>query len=154
MYLYRIVITELLFSAAKSFGKFKDSFLAEIHSDVLSHVKQEETGLTPQPVPGITVHDSDVLQPETARQGGLVRNDLVSLFSIERRASLSNYLQQHIFKKPARPLEPPTPRTSILGLDRLAKEKRTAIEEEGSRKRAKYADDGNEPVFKGMSFSS
>ncbi|KAE9397860.1 pre-mRNA splicing factor [Gymnopus androsaceus JB14] len=118
-------------TAAKAFGKFKDSFLAEIHSDVLSHSKQEETGLAPQPVPGITVHDSDVLQPETARQGGLVRNDL-----------------QHTFKKPARPLEPPTPRTSILGLDRLAKEKRAAVADEGSRKRPKFDDDGNEPVFK------
>ncbi|KAJ3770349.1 pre-mRNA splicing factor [Lentinula raphanica] len=118
--------------AAKAFGKFKDSFLAEIHSDVLSHAKQAETGLAPQPVPGITVRDSDVLQPEPVRQGGLVRKDL-----------------QHTFKKPTRTLEPPTPRTSILGLDRLAKEKRAALaeENEGSRKRARY-DDDSEPVFK------
>ncbi|KAJ3788125.1 pre-mRNA splicing factor [Lentinula aff. detonsa] len=117
--------------AAKSFGKFQDSFLAEIHSDILSHAKQEETGLAPEPVPGIIIHDSDVLQPETVRQGGLVRKDL-----------------QHTFKKPTTPLEPPTPRTSVLGLDRLAKEKRAAIAEEGSRKKAKYDNDGNEAVFK------
>ncbi|KAF5393682.1 hypothetical protein D9757_000342 [Collybiopsis confluens] len=48
-----------------------------------------------------------------------------------------------------KPLEPPTPRTSVLGLDRLAKEKRAAAAngEEGSAKRTKY-DDGAEPVFK------
>ncbi|GAW02727.1 pre-mrna splicing factor [Lentinula edodes] len=118
-------------AAAKSFGKFQDSFLAEIHSDILSHAKQEETGLAPEPVPGIIVHDSDVLQPETVRQGGLVRSDM-----------------QHTFMKPNKPLEPPTPRTSVLGLDRLAKEKRAATADEGSRKKAKYDDDGNEPVFK------
>ncbi|KAF9073957.1 P-loop containing nucleoside triphosphate hydrolase protein [Rhodocollybia butyracea] len=117
--------------AAESFGKFQDSFLAEIHSEILSHAKQEETGLAPQPVAGITVHDSDVLQPETVRQGGLVRGDL-----------------QHTFTKPLKPLEPPTPRTSVLGLDRLAKEKRAAIADEGSRKRMKFDDDGTEPVFK------
>ncbi|KIK68997.1 hypothetical protein GYMLUDRAFT_67703 [Collybiopsis luxurians FD-317 M1] len=118
-------------NAAKAFGKLKDSFLAELHSEILSHARQEESGLAPQPVPGITVHDSEVLQPETVRHGGLVRTDL-----------------QHTFKKPAKPLEPPTPRTSVLGLDRLAKEKRAAIAEEGSRKKAKYDDDGSEPVFK------
>ncbi|KAE9384188.1 P-loop containing nucleoside triphosphate hydrolase protein [Gymnopus androsaceus JB14] len=80
-------------------------------------MEARRTGLVPQPVFGITVHDSDVLQPETARQGGLVRNDL-----------------QHT--------------TSILGLDRLAKEKRAAVADEGSRKRPKFDDDGNEPVFK------
>ena len=63
--------------AAKAFGKFKDSFLAELHADILSHAKQEETGITPQPVQGITVHDSDVLQPEPARPGGLTRKDVV-----------------------------------------------------------------------------
>ncbi|KAF5353632.1 hypothetical protein D9757_012458 [Collybiopsis confluens] len=119
-------------NAAKTFGKFKDPFLAKIHSDIFSHTKQLETGLMPQPVVGILVHDSEVLKPETVRQGGLVRNDL-----------------QHTLRKPDKPLEPPTPRTSVLGLDRLAKEKRAAAAngEEGSAKRTKY-DDGAEPVFK------
>lgn len=50
------------------------------------------------------------------------------------------------------PLEPPTPRTSILGLDKLAKEKRAAAEAErgqteGSRKKPRLEDE--EPVFKG-----
>ncbi|CAL1697253.1 unnamed protein product [Somion occarium] len=119
--------------AAKSFGKFKDSFLAEIHSEISSHVKQEESGLSPQPVHGIVVHDSEVLPPEPVRAGGLVRDDA-----------------QHRFRKPAIPLEPPTPRTSLLGLDKLALEKRTAAAAngEGSRKKPRLEEDGSEPMFK------
>ena len=64
--------------AAKSFGKFKDSFLAELHAEILSHGKQEAAGNEAQPVQGIVVHDSDVLEPEPVRQGGLVRKDAVS----------------------------------------------------------------------------
>ncbi|KIL71099.1 hypothetical protein M378DRAFT_6935 [Amanita muscaria Koide BX008] len=126
--------------AARAFGKFKDSFMADLHDDILSHAKQEETGITPQPVQGIMVHDSDVLQPAPARPGGLVRNDV-----------------QHTFRQPAKPLPPPTPRASLLGLDRLAQEKRAAQFEkngndnEGSRKKPKY-DEGQEPRFKVPNF--
>ena len=68
--------------AAKSFGKFRDSFLAELHAEILSHEKQEatESGNVAQPVQGIVVHDSDVLEPEPVRQGGLMRKDAVSIF--------------------------------------------------------------------------
>lgn len=56
-------------------------------------------------------------------------------------------LKQHKFKRPTRPLEPPTPRTSVLGLDRLAKEKRAASTlEDGDRKRQKLESD---KLFKG-----
>ena len=66
-------------AAAKSFGKFKDSFLAELHAEITSHIKQGETGLVTQPVvAGIVVHDSEVLEPEPARAGGLMRKDVVS----------------------------------------------------------------------------
>ncbi|TFK38625.1 hypothetical protein BDQ12DRAFT_605414 [Crucibulum laeve] len=120
---------------ARAFGKFKDSFLSELHSDISIHAKQESTGVAPQPVQGITVHDSDVLQPEAPRPGGLQRQET-----------------RHTFRQPAKPLEPPTPRASILGLDRLAKEKRDATAAqnghgEGSRKKPRL-DDGNEPFFK------
>ncbi|KAH8101627.1 P-loop containing nucleoside triphosphate hydrolase protein [Cristinia sonorae] len=118
-------------SAAKSFGKFQDSFLAEIHAEISSHTKQEEAGLPPaQPVQGIFVHDSEVLAPDPVRAGGLMRSDAV-----------------HAFRKPAKPLEPPTPRASVLGLDRLAQEKRAALAEEGSRKKPRL-DNGADPVFK------
>lgn len=63
--------------AAKSFGKFKDSFLAELHAEITSHVKQEATGVAPEPVQGIIVHDSEVLEPDPVRQGGLMRGDAV-----------------------------------------------------------------------------
>jgi hypothetical protein len=62
--------------------------------------------------------------------------------------------QRHTFRQPAKRLEPPTPRTSLLGLDRLAKEKREAAADdknangEGSRKKPRL-DDGDEPFFKG-----
>ena len=64
--------------AAKSFGKFKDSFLAELHAEITSHEKQAASGLAPQPVQGIVVHDSEVLEPEPVRAGGLMRQDAVS----------------------------------------------------------------------------
>ncbi|KAL6305628.1 P-loop containing nucleoside triphosphate hydrolase protein [Sparassis latifolia] len=121
--------------AAKSFGKFKDTFLAELHSEISTHAQQEATGHVPQPVQGIVVHDSEVLEPEPVRAGGLVRIDA-----------------RHTFRQPAK-LEPPTPRTSVLGLDRLAQEKRAAAAEaagvngEGSRKKPRL-DNGFEPVFK------
>ncbi|KAF7317971.1 hypothetical protein MKEN_00885500 [Mycena kentingensis (nom. inval.)] len=115
---------------ARAFGKFEDSFLTELHSEILLHDK----GLTPKPVQGITVHDSDVLEsPLASRPGGLMRKGV-----------------QHTFKQPAKPLEPPTPRASVLGLDRLAMEKRAAAangNSEGSRKKPRL-DSGPEPVFK------
>ncbi|KAJ6519179.1 P-loop containing nucleoside triphosphate hydrolase protein [Mycena sanguinolenta] len=118
--------------AARAFGKFQDSFLQELHAEILLHAKQEATGVVPQPVEGITVHDSDVLEPEPARPGGLMRTDA-----------------RHTFRKPATPLEPPTPRSSLLGLDRLAQEKRAAAangNDQGSRKKPRL--DDSEPVFK------
>jgi hypothetical protein len=63
-------------TAARAFGKFQDSFLAELHSEILSHEKREATGAPPT-VAGIVVHDSDVLEPDPVRQGGLVRPDKV-----------------------------------------------------------------------------
>ena len=55
--------------------------------------------------------------------------------------------KQHKFKQPAKPPEPPTPRTSVLGLDRLAREKRAAsTSEDGDKKRQKTDSD---KLFKG-----
>ncbi|KAH9964577.1 P-loop containing nucleoside triphosphate hydrolase protein [Russula dissimulans] len=70
--------------------------------------------------------DTEVLEPEPARQGGLVQKDA-----------------RHTFRKP----EPPTPRVSTLGLDRLAMEKRAAaLEEHGNKKRPRL--DSRETHFK------
>ncbi|RDX51455.1 P-loop containing nucleoside triphosphate hydrolase protein [Lentinus brumalis] len=121
-------------AASKSFGKFKDSFLSELHAEILSHAKQEATGNSSQPVQGIVVHDSDVLEPEPVREGGLMRKDA-----------------KHTFRAPAKPLAPPTPRASVLGLDKLAQEKRAAnaaANGEGSRKRARLDGNGDGPMFK------
>ena len=137
-------------AAARTFGlgKLKDSYLSELHSEILTHAKQEETGVAPQPMEGITVHDSDVLQPEPMRPGGLQRKETVRPHSVHSCSWLTVPLpQRHQFRPPPKPLEPPTPRTSILGLDRLAKEKRAAAAaEEGQRKKPRLDDDS---VFKG-----
>ncbi|KIY51185.1 pre-mRNA splicing factor [Fistulina hepatica ATCC 64428] len=117
--------------AARAFGKLTDPFLAELYSEILSHAKQQETGHAPQPVPGITVHDSDILEPEPVRPGGLQRKDT-----------------RHTFRQPAKPLEPPTPRQSLLGLDQLARDKRAAAADESARKRARL---DNGAVFKAPS---
>lgn len=71
------MILTLSLVAAKSFGKFKDSFLAELHTEITSHEKQVASGHAPQPVQGIVVHDSEVLEPDPVRMGGLMRNDAV-----------------------------------------------------------------------------
>ena len=137
-----------LSTAARGFGKFQDSFLGELYADIHTHSRQEETGHVPQPVPGITVHDSDILEPEPAREGGLTQKSKVMVRNYHRCSLARTYLlQRHTFRKP---LEPPTPRRSVLGLDRLAKEKRAEREEEESlqRKRPRLGDD---PVFKGVS---
>jgi len=122
-------------SAAKTFGKFQDEFLYELFSEIRTHLKEVETGVSSQPVPGIIVHDSDVLQPEPQRPGGLQAGLQVCCIPTSNYSVLS-WLQRHTFKRPAKPLEPPTPRTSILGLDRLAMEKRaSAALERDSNKR-------------------
>lgn len=66
-----------MYPAANTFGKFQASFLTELHAEILSHAKQEASGLFPKPVEGITVHDSEVLEPEPVREGGLMRKDTV-----------------------------------------------------------------------------
>jgi len=72
-----ILQSKRLFAAANTFGKFQDSFLAELHAEISSHAKQEATGVIPHPIQGITVLDSDVLEPEPLRPGGLQRPDTV-----------------------------------------------------------------------------
>ncbi|KIM52353.1 hypothetical protein SCLCIDRAFT_18190 [Scleroderma citrinum Foug A] len=83
--------------------------------------------LSAKPVAGMTVYDSEVLEPEPIRPGGLVQAD-----------------KKHTFRQPAKSLEPLTPRGSLLGLDRLAKEKREE-QQDASRKRPRMDDDA---VFK------
>ncbi len=79
LFLFHVIELEVDSStAAKSFGKFQDLFLTELHAEILSHGKQEAAGFAPHPLLGITVHDSDVLVPEPAHPGGLFqRSDSV-----------------------------------------------------------------------------
>ena len=92
--------------------------------------------------------DTDILQPDPVRQGGLVQRNMVSPVLLSNLV-FYNISQQHTFRKPATPLEPPTPRVSALGLDRLAIEKRAASSQgDGNGKRQRL--DSREPHFKGM----
>jgi hypothetical protein len=81
------------FVAAKSFGRFSDTFLVEIHGEILSHVNQEAMGNLLQPSHGIVIQDTDVLQPEPIRQGGLVRRDVVRLALVNYQYSHANALK-------------------------------------------------------------
>lgn len=63
--------------AATGFGLTQVTFLRELHTEILDHMKQEKLGHHVAPVQGIMVHDTDVLEPEPARKGGLVRPDTV-----------------------------------------------------------------------------
>lgn len=76
---YKLCSQPYSYLAAKTFNKFRDSFLNELHVEINTHNKQEAAGLAPQPMHGITVHDSEVLAPEPVRQGGLMRKDAVSV---------------------------------------------------------------------------
>ncbi len=62
-------------------------------------------------------------------------------------------MKRHTFKAPAKPVAPPTPRASLLGLDKLAAEKRAAVrrsEDENSRKRPRTDEmDESDAPFKG-----
>jgi pre-mRNA-splicing factor ATP-dependent RNA helicase DHX38/PRP16 len=93
--------------------------------------------------------DTDVLQPEPVRQGGLLQRNMVSLVFFSNMIVL-NISQQHTFRKPAAPLEPPTPRMSVLGLDRLAIEKRAASSQGDENGKRQRLDDDREPRFKSM----
>jgi hypothetical protein len=66
-----------LLSAARSFGKFQDSFLTELYNEITTHIRQETPGVGPQIVAGMTVHDSEVLEAEPVRQGGLMQMSMV-----------------------------------------------------------------------------
>jgi pre-mRNA-splicing factor ATP-dependent RNA helicase DHX38/PRP16 len=69
--------------AAEGFGLTQVIFLKELHTEILDHVKQEKLGHHVAPVQGITVHDTDVLEPEPVRKGGLVRPDTVRILACD-----------------------------------------------------------------------
>jgi pre-mRNA-splicing factor ATP-dependent RNA helicase DHX38/PRP16 len=134
-----------LLTAAQAFGKFQASFLSELHTEIQSHTKEQQQLLLNEvskqshqttTVAGVEVQESDVLSAEPVRQGGLVRGESG---------------KQHTFKAPTKPFNN-QPRSSILGLDRLAVEKRALQETlqngDNSRKRQRVEDD-REAVFKG-----
>jgi pre-mRNA-splicing factor ATP-dependent RNA helicase DHX38/PRP16 len=64
-------------TAALTFGKFQEKFLKELHFEILNHARQEDAGHLVQAPAGMTVVDSDILEPDPVRQGGLMRPESV-----------------------------------------------------------------------------
>ena len=97
--------------AAKAFGRFQDNFL----SDLRQHIRSQPAGIEAdssspaithaQATSSINITDSSTLEPEAPRRAGLMT------------PGSSN---RHVFKAPA------APRSSLLGLDKLAEAKRSA----------------------------
>lgn len=126
----------LFTKAISSFGKFTDQSSSEIwdlcqEQDTIEHAFQ---------LPGLTITDHDTLAPEVRGRAGL---------------STGSGSDKHVFKTPS------IPRGSILGLDRLATEKRRERGETDPKtnvKRIKYDDDDEAEeqsnLFKSASFLS
>ena len=128
--------------AAQGFGRFQETFLEELYADIATHLEEIHRTELAKPthstanVAGLVVHDSEVLAPEPIRQGGLLRKEKD---------------KQHPFR-PNKSKDAPEGRTSLLGLDRLADEKRAQAQMQFNepRKRRRLEEDQNgEAGFKG-----
>lgn len=128
---------------ARTFGKFRDEVLQEIWDEVRGREwgsqavdlgadasAGQTNGLmsgagTFTGIPSMVIQDQDVLNPAAPVQGGLARPGLMT----------GGTEGKHVFKAPA------TPRSSALGLDRLAMEKRREAQEKEEReaKRARLS---------------
>jgi hypothetical protein len=92
--------------AAAGFGLTQVTFLKELHTEILDYLKQEKLGHHVAPIQGITVHDTDVLEPEPARKGGLVRPDTVRTLDrmftrctcLKRFSNTLSVLQPNLFR--------------------------------------------------------
>jgi len=62
---------------AKTITRFKDSFLSEIYSDIKAHERQQEAGSLAPIIQGISIVDTDYMEAEPVRSGGLQRSDTV-----------------------------------------------------------------------------
>lgn len=153
-------------AAASTFGRFTSTFLQEVWMDAQADkftaagAKAAETplgGALPNGngvhhhdgngrlvIGNLVIEDSEVMMPAKPQPGGLVKPSMKSGGS-----------QEHVFRAP------PTPRSSELGLDRLAAEKRrertqsaseSESEREGKRSRYDSGEDSNDsdsgPLFK------
>ncbi|CAG8493973.1 14631_t:CDS:10, partial [Acaulospora colombiana] len=90
----------------------KDEFLADLYTTIRKRIKEESADLNSQKADSSTLNDStvlgEVLTSSNSSVGGLIRVPGKLAASEENR---------HVFKTPA-------PKTSLLGLDRIAEEKK------------------------------
>jgi len=133
----RSLPTEVAFqSALKSFGKFPDDFAASLRDEIRSHESSNGAEADnncqiteKEATSAIKIEQSERLEPEAPRRAGL--------------ASASE--QRHVFK---------APRSSLLGLDRLAEERRESNKDVPVRKRPRMdmldstKEEFNEPTSK------
>ena len=108
--------------AISTFGRFRDVFVADVWRDVKAHESGVHVLNPDMPVGSgsmrvgtLVVQDTDVMQPEAPKPGGLVRPGLATTG------------EKLIFKAPA------LPKASLLGLDSLAMEKRREREAAATR---------------------
>ena len=116
--------------AAKTFGRFRDVFLQEVWMDSKSakftgagaHDASAPSGMATSSstdasegrmtIGNLVIEDSEVMMPQKQAPGGLMRPSSASRAGLQQGAAGD----KHVFKAPAR--------SSELGLDRLAAEKR------------------------------
>ncbi|UZJ51768.1 hypothetical protein CBS101457_001088 [Exobasidium rhododendri] len=114
----RSLPTEVAFrSALQSFGKFPQDFAADLRDEIRSHESSNKADLNlsktiseKEATSAIKVEQSERMEPDAPRRAGL--------------ATASE--QRYVFK---------TPRSSLLGLDRLAEEKKDRNGQEHVRKK-------------------
>lgn len=139
---------EAFAKGARTFGKFRDETLQEIWEEVRGREWGSQafdlsadasagqtngvvsSGGTFKGIPAMIIQDQDVLAPAAPVQGGLARPGLITGAPVGGGDG-----GKHVFKAPQ------TPRSSNLGLDRLAMEKRKEAREKEEReaKRAKLS---------------
>ncbi|CAG8697359.1 5223_t:CDS:2, partial [Acaulospora morrowiae] len=98
--------------ACQGFGRFKEEFLADLYTTIKKRIKEESIDLNsqkpdPSSIPTNSTVLGEVLTSSNSSVGGLIRPGKLTT-SEENR---------HVFKAPA-------PRVSILGLDKIAEEKK------------------------------
>ena len=147
---------EAFSKAASSFGRFQPAFLEQVYKDAKAQSFGTAPLLDTSPdeaikgrivVGNLHIQDHDVMAPSAARAGGLAQTKRPGLTTSEDGA-------KHVF------VAPQSSKHSLLGLDRLAMEKRKekADESDRDRKRAKLSgndeDDSLQSNFKGACFIS
>ncbi|POG78319.1 hypothetical protein GLOIN_2v673660 [Rhizophagus irregularis DAOM 181602=DAOM 197198] len=110
---------ETFIKACQGFGRFKDDFLADLYTTIRKRLK-EESDSSSQKADFSSIFNNttvlgEILTSTGPSVGGLIRPGKLA----------SSDDNRHVFKAPA-------PRTSVLGLDKIAEEKKRAAANKAS----------------------